>query len=220
MPITLTKYGLPQILLASAIALAVSLPMAIFLSGWWLVLLAVPIGLWAFVLFFFRSPRRVPPEGEGLLVSPADGFITHIEACDEEEFIGEATRRVSIFLTVFDVHLNRAPVAGRVEKIEYTKGEYLNAMKAQSARRNERNDICMRAENGEPFIVRQISGAIARRIVCDCEVGDEFERGEILGMIKFGSRTDVFFPARLGFEPAVKIGRHVNAGRTILGRFV
>jgi len=219
MPITLTKYGLPQILLATVIAGALSGVAAIFLCGWWLLLLAIPVGLWAFVLFFFRSPRRVPPEGEGLLISPADGFITHIETCGDEEFIGEPARRVGIFLTVSDVHLNRAPVAGRVEKIEYTKGEYLNAMKSESAKRNERNDVCLRDESGEPFIVRQISGAIARRIVCDCEVGDSFKRGDILGMIKFGSRTDVFFPARLNFEPDVKIGQHVNAGRTILGRF-
>ncbi len=219
MPITLTKYGLPQILLATAIAGALSAVAAIFLCGWWLLLLAIPVGLWAFVLFFFRSPRRVPPEGEGLLISPADGFITHIETCDDEEFIGEKARRIGIFLTVFDVHLNRAPVAGTVEKIEYTEGEYLNAMKAQSARRNERNDVCLRDENGEPFIVRQISGAIARRIVCDCKVGEKLERGQIFGMIKFGSRTEVFFPARLAFEPEVKIGRHVSAGHTILGRF-
>ena len=221
MPIKFTKYGIPQIAAAGGIAAAASGLILLFLSGWWLWLIAAPALLFGFVLFFFRDPRRTIPTEKGLLVSPADGYVTDITTCAEDEFIGEEARRISIFLTVADVHLNRAPLAGAIERIVYRKGRFVNAMRRSSADVNERNDVLIRSdENGEKFLVRQIAGVIARRIVCARAEGDSLERGEIFGMIKFGSRTDVFFPARLGFEPCVKVGRHIKAGQTVLGKFV
>jgi phosphatidylserine decarboxylase len=176
----------------------------------------------AIVIGFFRNPRRVPPVEAGLVVSPADGTITTIENVEYDEFVGGPAVLVGIFLSVFNVHINRAPVAGRVLGLSYRRGKFLNALRPESARENEQLTVRMEelAAPHRRFVVRQITGAIARRIVCWAAPGDEFARGEQFGMIKLGSRTELVFPADGSFQLQAKIGDRVKAGVTVLARSV
>jgi len=176
------------------------------------VLLALPLLLAAFFLWFFRDPQRKIPETPGLIVSPADGKVTAIRKVASAE--GE-TYHVSIFLNVFNVHVNRAPVAGTIQSVEYKKGEYLNAMNPVSAEKNEQN--CVEIA-GELCTVRftQIAGLLARRIVFNKKVGDWVHRGERVGLIKFGSRVDVFFPGDC--ELQIALGDAVQGGSSVLAR--
>ncbi|MHB8301698.1 MAG: phosphatidylserine decarboxylase family protein [Acidobacteriaceae bacterium] len=170
----------------------------------------VPVLLALFFLWFFRDPNRPIPEAPGLIVSPADGKITAIEAIQTPT--GQQ-RRISIFLNVFDVHVNRAPIAGAIRRVEYKKGKYLNAMNPESATQNEQNFVEI---GGEDCTVAfsQIAGLLARRIVFHKRAGDWVHRGERVGLIKFGSRVDVLFP--LSCEIQVKMGDRVRGGASVL----
>jgi phosphatidylserine decarboxylase len=179
--------------------------------------LVVAVALWLFVVSFFRDPPRSIPTDADALVSPADGTVTHVETIEEPDF-GPALR-ISIFLSVFNVHVNRTPRAGRVTVVRYFRGEYLDARHAECHVRNEQLWVDFTdAATGQPIRVKQISGAIARRIVCKLKVGDEVQGGERFGMIKFGSRTDVQIPPGMVKEALVKVGDKVNGGSTILVR--
>lgn len=181
-------------------------------------LLAVPVGLfWLEIVYFFRDPERTIPVDADAVVSPADGTITHIEEVDEPDF-GRALR-VSIFLSIFNVHVNRLPRSGRVTQIRYFPGAYLDARRSESAVRNEQLWIDME-EDGRPMRVKQISGAIARRIVCWLKDGETVTKGERLGMIKFGSRTDLLLPASTSTRVCVAVGDVVKGGETVLLRLV
>src|SRR5262249_46234288 len=153
--------------------------------------LAIPLLLfWLEIIYFFRDPERAIPPDADAIISPADGVVTHVEAVDEPDF--GAAVRISIFLSIFNVHVNRVPRSGMITKIRYFPGEYLDAPKPASAQRNEQLWIDMTdAVTGRPLRVKQISGAIARRIVCWLKPGDDVEKGVRLGMIKLGSRTDL-----------------------------
>jgi len=177
-----------------------------FLYGPWAA--APALFLTAFVLYFFRDPERVAPPGEGLVVSPADGRVTAVER-------GPEGARVSIFLSVFDCHINRAPVSGQVTATRHTPGRFRPAWDPRVAQENERNHLVIRAE-GADYGVTQIAGILARRIVCTKRPGDAVRRGERIGLIQFGSRTDLHLPA--GFEPAVRIGERVRGAETVLAR--
>ena len=167
------------------------------------------------IVTFFRDPERVIPPEADALVSPADGTITNIDEVDEPEF-GKALR-ISIFLSVFNVHVNRCPFAGDVVDVRYFPGEFLDARNADSAVRNEQLWIDMIEPNSrKPMRVKQISGAIARRIVCWLRPGDKLAKGERIGMIKLGSRTDVLIPAGGAREICVKVGDKVAGGATVL----
>jgi phosphatidylserine decarboxylase len=203
--------------------------------------LFVTLVLWLFVVSFFRDPPRAfrtdadavlskypvgllpDPDPAAIptdvLVSPADGTVTHVETIDDPDFPGGAALRVSIFLSVFNVHVNRAPRAGRVTAVRYFRGEYLDARHAECHVRNEQLWVDF-AEAGteRPIRVKQISGAIARRIVCKLKLGDEVQAGNRYGMIKFGSRTDVLIPATMAKDVLVKVGDKVRGGKTILLR--
>jgi phosphatidylserine decarboxylase precursor-related protein len=219
--VPLTVYGLPQVLIFPA-GLALLMAGLFFLPhGPWLVpgeavLLAVLI--WA--LSFFRDPPRRIREDESVLYSPADGKVTDI-AVVEDSPIGRALR-IGIFLSVFNVHLNRAPCSVRIESVTYRKGMHRDARREDSGRVNESNDLVMsRLEvPGQRLIVRQISGAIARHIVCRAKAGDELRQGELFGMIKFGSRTELYIGAGEDdpCDAAVRIGDPVRAGLTPLAR--
>jgi phosphatidylserine decarboxylase len=174
------------------------------------VLLALPLVLAAFFLWFFRDPERVIPFGPGQIVSPADGLITDAEWI---ETTSGSRLRLSIFLNVFDVHVNRSPVAGTVRLVEFRKGEFLNAMKAESVLTNEQTLIVIDAGNYEVSF-KQIAGLLARRIVCNLKAGDRVERGQRVGMIKFGSRVDVLLPAEANLK--VKTGARVRGGSSVL----
>ncbi|MBI4570121.1 MAG: phosphatidylserine decarboxylase family protein, partial [Planctomycetes bacterium] len=177
-----------------------------------------------FVLNFFRDPQRRPPTGEGnVVVSPADGKVTLVDRVESCEYLGGPATRVSVFLSVFNVHVNRVPLAGTVRYLRHQTGRHGNAMNAASARENERQYIGFETEtagaDGQPvrYLVAQVAGAIARRIVCPVAEGQRFETGARFGMIKFGSRTEVYFPAGCGFEPGVRPGDAVKGAATLLG---
>ena len=174
----------------------------------------VPVLLAVFFLWFFRDPHRSIPTGNGLIVSPGDGLVTETAAITTPE---RALQRVSIFLSVFDVHVNRAPISGTVSGVHYQKGQFLNAMNPASAERNEQNAITLRgqgADAGFEITFKQIAGLLARRIVCRCAAGQTVERGQRVGLIKFGSRVDVLLPANA--ELRVKVGDRVKGGSSVL----
>ena len=173
-----------------------------------------PLLLAAFFLWFFRDPQRTIPTGKGLIVSPGDGLVTETASITTPE---GARQRISIFLSVFDVHVNRAPIGGTVSRVHYQKGQYLNAMNPASAERNEQSAVTLRgqgADAGLEITFKQIAGLLARRIVCRCEEGQTVERGQRVGLIKFGSRVDVLLPANA--ELRVKVGDRVKGGASVL----
>ncbi len=175
-----------------------------------LALIALPIVLAAFFLWFFRDPNRVVPQEPGQIVSPADGLVTEAEWI---ETTSGNRLRLSIFLNVFDVHVNRSPVSGTVKVVELRAGQFLNAMKPESVLHNEQTLIVIDA--GEYSVsFKQIAGLLARRIVCNVKAGDRVERGQRVGLIKFGSRVDVLLPAEA--ELKVKTGVRVRGGSTVL----
>jgi phosphatidylserine decarboxylase len=174
------------------------------------ILVALPIVLALFFLWFFRDPSRTIPSGPGLIVSPGDGLVTAAEWVETQ--VGSRLR-LSIFLNVFNVHVNRCPVGGTVKLVEYRKGAFLNAMKAESVLENEQTLITIDA-GGYEVSFKQIAGLLARRIVCNLNQGDVVERGQRMGLIKFGSRVDVLMPAEA--ELRVKKGMKVKGGSTVL----
>ena len=171
----------------------------------------LPAGLLAlFFLWFFRDPERVVPDSAGAVVSPADGKITDVSSILKQ---GVQCTRISIFLSVFDVHVNRSPLAGVVREVQYQKGKYLNAMNPASADLNEQNAVTVECD-GQTVTFKQIAGLLARRIVFNKKVGDRVERGERVGLIKFGSRVDVLLDGSAIMR--IKVGDRVKGGASIL----
>jgi phosphatidylserine decarboxylase precursor-related protein len=220
--IPLTAYGLPQALIFPAAIVFLMAGLFFLPRGPWLVpgeaaLFAVLI--WA--LSFFRDPPRKIREDESVLYSPADGRVTDISVV-EDSLIGRALR-IGIFLSIFNVHLNRAPCSVRIERVSYRKGMHRDARREDSGRVNESNDLVMSRPGfpGKRLVVRQISGAIARHIVCRVKAGDELRQGELFGMIKFGSRTELYIGVGEDepCEAAVRIGDPVRAGLSPLVRY-
>lgn len=191
--------------------LAVAIFLGRFTGTWgWAI---PPLLLAAFFLWFFRDPRRVVPQEPGLVVSPADGKVTevaHVTTPDGQRL------RLSIFLSVFDVHVNRSPVAGVLREVRYKKGQYLNALNPASAEHNEQNLAVVDCDEGYQVSFVQIAGLLARRIVFTKRPGDSLTRGERVGLIKFGSRTDILLPAHA--EPLVQPGDRVRGGTSVLAR--
>jgi len=224
--IPFARWGLAELLLMSLASFgpAIVLTLLIVLQGWtgtaqlvgWLaVATCTVIGI--LIVWFFRDPGRRIPIDPGIVVSPADGTISSIEEIEHDEFIGGPAIQIGIFLSIFNVHINRSPVAGRVIGLTYRKGKFLNALRPESARENEQLAVRMQ-ETQAPYrrmIVRQITGAIARRIVCILKPGDELTKGERFGMIKLGSRTDLVLPKEPGLSIHVKVGDKVNGGSTV-----
>jgi phosphatidylserine decarboxylase len=163
-----------------------------------------------FFLWFFRDPQREIPSDEGLIVSPGDGLVTETVSISTP---GGPRQRISIFLSVFDVHVNRSPIAGVLTSVNYQKGQYLNAMNPASADRNEQNIVTVRGEGFE-IIFKQIAGLLARRIVFNHSKGESVQRGQRVGLIKFGSRVDVLLPAEAILR--VKVGQRVKGGASVL----
>ncbi len=211
------REGLAELLLLSGLFFALAFGLSFV---YWPVAF-LPLALAVFIISFFRNPRRTPPTGPGLVVSPADGRVVTIEEIPYDEFIQGPAVLIGIFLSVFNVHSNRSPVGARVIGLSYRPGKFLNALLPASARENEQ--LAVRLEESQPpfrrMIVRQIAGAIARRIVCLLKPGDELARGERFGMIKLGSRTELVLPREPGLEVIVQLGQKVCAGTTIVARF-
>jgi phosphatidylserine decarboxylase len=186
---------------------------------WPLALIPAVLGLC--VVWFFRNPSRSVPQGAGLVVAPADGKVVAIEEIEHDEYIGGPALLIGIFLSVFNVHINRLPVAARVIGLTYRPGKFLNAMRPESARENERLTVRIE-ENAAPYrrmIVRQIAGLIARRIVCWLKPGDELAAGQQFGMIKLGSRTELVIPRNSTLRLTAKLGDTVKAGASVLARY-
>ncbi|MHC4271203.1 MAG: phosphatidylserine decarboxylase [Planctomycetota bacterium] len=226
MRIPLTKYGWPQVAVVPAVILVVMGVCLIAGLRYWPVWgiyasESLLIILLIFVLSFFRDPLRQIPTEEHLILAPADGTITDIETIEEESHIGGPAVRIGIFLSIFNTHINRAPCNVKVEKITYKKGQYKNAAKVESGRINESNNLnLVRIDNpDDKLILRQISGAIARHIVCRVKEGEHLKSGEKFGMIKFGSRTELYLPFRENVRTLVKKGDRVKAGLTVLVRY-
>ncbi|MBN1808764.1 MAG: phosphatidylserine decarboxylase family protein [Planctomycetes bacterium] len=206
----LTGYGRNVIVAVAVICTGLTASIALLGGGWWSLAALPPL---LFTMYFFRDPERPVPPGE-VVVSAADGRVTAVEAVEEPKYMGSGATRISVFLSVLDVHLNRAPIDGTVEHVEHCDGKFLNAMKEKSAVENERNYVGIRTVIGRVLIV-QIAGAIARRIRCSVKAGDSVAKGQRFGMIMFGSRTDVYLPAGK-VEIKVKAGDVVRAGKTII----
>src|SRR5215472_6486852 len=183
---------------------------------WWLRAPAwgvIPLLFALFFLWFFRDPERAIPAEPGVIVSPADGKVTAVTGIQLD---GKTCTRVSIFLSVFDVHVNRSPINGVVRDVVYKPGKFRNAMDSASADENEQSIVTPEGQN-MTLVFKQIAGLLARRIVCTPKPGDTLARGQRVGMIKFGSRTDVIFPAAATLS--VKVGDHVKGGSSILAQY-
>ena len=214
MRLPFTRYGVRELILASVLLAFASL-VSLLLFPW---VAPVFLALWALVVWFFRDPERQVPAEENVLLAPADGRVVEISQVDEADFVGGQAVKIGIFLSIFDVHLNRAPCRGQVAYLRHQPGQFKNALRAAAARVNESNSVGLEG-NGRfgKVLVKQIAGAIARRIVCDCRLEDVLEAGQRFGMIKLGSRTEVYFPEASKVRLRVKVGDKVFAGRTILG---
>lgn len=197
----LAKEGIPFIIVPLIVAIVSAI------LGFW-ILSVFFLLVTAFMAFFFRDPRRVPPTEEGVIVSAADGTVTRIEE-------SESGKLVSVFLSPLNVHINRAPIAGRISRVDYVRGKKMPATRNEASFVNERNSLTIDG-NGVTVVCTQIAGILARRIVCRVKEGDNLTIGERFGLIKFSSRTDLQMP--MNVELAVKLGDKVKGGVTIIGR--
>ncbi len=177
----------------------------------------IGVGLTVWCYYFFRDPERVPPQKKGLIISPADGIVSLIEPAVPPKELGmadEPLTRVSVFMSVFNCHVNRTPIEGEITAVAYRPGKFFNASLDKASVDNERNSLRIRMTNGQDLAVVQIAGLVARRIVCFVKPGDHLQSAERFGLIRFGSRLDVYLPA--GVTPNVRIGQTMIAGETIL----
>jgi phosphatidylserine decarboxylase len=179
--------------------------------GW----IGVCLTVWCY--YFFRDPPRVTPLRDGLVISPADGVVSMIGPANPPEELGlgpAAMTRISVFMNVFNCHVNRLPIAGTIMKVAYRPGKFLNASLDKASVDNERNALAIRLPDGRDYAVVQIAGLVARRIVCDVKAGQTLRTGERFGMIRFGSRLDIYLPA--GVQPLIALGQSALAGETVL----
>jgi len=204
----IAKEGLPFLIPAAFITLTFGL--------WgWKVVTCFGILLTLFIAYFFRNPERKIPSNPNAILSPADGKVIFVGEAPEKRYLQEKTLKVSIFMSLFDVHINRSPVSGKVLKMVYNPGEFLVAHVDKASLLNEQNAVVLLTEDRFKVLVVQIAGLVARRIVCYPKLGDSLKRGEIFGLIRFGSRVDLYLP--LTVNPAVRVGQKVKGGETIIG---
>ncbi|MGK9369517.1 phosphatidylserine decarboxylase family protein [Melioribacter sp. Ez-97] len=210
----IAKYGLNTFILMAAIS-ALLILAGIFVNNGWIKYGLIIIGL-LFLIFnlnFFRDPERIPPDRNDVVVSPADGEVLFVKEVYEKRFIDDEAIQVSVFMSPLNVHVNRIPIDGKVEYLNYVEGDYLMAFYDKSDLRNERSEIGIRSRYGK-VLFTQVAGFIARRIVYELKEGDTVKMGDRFGMIKFGSRSDIIAPKK--WTPAVKPGDKVKAGESIL----
>ena len=182
----------------------------LFVVSGYTVLALICFVLASFICYFFRNPRRDIPQGRNLVVSPADGKVVKISQ------LSGGTRTISIFLNIFNVHVNRSPISGRLEQLEYKRGKFKVAFDEEASRVNEQNILTISGQDAT-VVVRQIDGLIARRVICWKKPGESLERGELIGLIRFGSRVDVTVPEQVRI--LVKIGDRVRGGSSVLGDY-
>ena len=216
MPIT--RYGV-TLVVGSWLVFGVFLLLALKFRQPVLIILAILCGIFSvFNLYFFRDPQRTVPENPDAILSPADGKVVQITEIEENDFFKDRVTRISIFLSVFNVHVNRVPISGKVEYFRYHPGKFIAAFREKASLDNEQTVIGIVDSSGRKVMFRQIAGIIARRIVCDLREGHRVTAGERMGMIRYGSRVDVFFrPEEV--ELKIKKGDKVTGGETIIGVF-
>jgi phosphatidylserine decarboxylase len=207
--IPVAREGVPFIFAAVFVTFVASILGQVALA-WLFVVVTLFIG------HFFRDPQRIPSLGHQEVISPADGKVIAVERVETVRFVEKACLKISIFMSVFDVHVNRIPCTGVIQGNHYQKGRFLSANLARASRENEQNWLWIQADSGHHIVTTQVAGLIARRIVCWPTVGDQVERGERFGMIRFGSRMDVYVPENT--EILISKGDHVYGGETILCR--
>ncbi len=201
---------------ASVMFLAVLIGLAWWRGGWWIVPAVLWCPLTAWVPWFFRDPARNGPRGDGIVLAPADGRVVSIVEVDEPTFLERPATRVSVFMNVFDVHVNRHPVSGTVNHRHYRRGRFFNATLDKASEHNEQVSLGVHTVHGT-LLIRQIAGLLARRIVTDPQVGEAVHQGERLGMIRFGSRVDTFLPREARVR--VSVGDRTKAGLTIVAEW-
>jgi phosphatidylserine decarboxylase len=219
----LARDGLAEVVLGTLLFACLAVPLGLTAAfahwAWWIPVAALAVG-WLWLVSFFRDPERLIPADPAALVSPADGTVTAVGEVSDPDFPGGRAFRVSIFLSIFNVHVNRAPRTARVTAVRYFRGAFLDARHPECAVRNEQLWLDLEEPaTGRPLRVKQISGAIARRIVCRLRAGDEVRAGDRFGMIKFGSRTEVLVPAGEAPDVEIKVGDKVKGGATVLLRY-
>ena len=217
MRIPLAKYAVRELLVLGGLALAALVASALW---FWYAAPVFAVAL-VFILAFFRDPERRAPAGPGLVVAPADGTVVEVTEVEEPRLLATRTHKIGIFMSLVSVHVNRSPCAGRVEAVHHHPGRFLDARRPESSAENESNDLLLADVEGRParLLVRQIAGVLARRIVCAVAPGQTLARGQRIGMVKFGSRAEVYVPVESRFEVAVAPGQRVKAGVTVLGWF-
>ena len=211
----IAREGLIFIFSGAVLTVLLILAAAKWDSAWWFAASLVFAVLTIFVTFFFRDPNRTVPDEPGILVAPADGKIVAIDTLENHPFIGGAAVKVSIFLSVFNVHVNRVPTAGVVDFVKYNPGKFLAAYEDKASDVNEQTEIGMTASGGDKIVFKQIAGLIARRIVCRLKQGQSVQTGDRCGLIRFGSRTDLIVP--VDSELRVKMGDRVKGALTVMG---
>lgn len=187
---------------------------AFAVGGWWPLSLLFSL-LFCYVAYFFRNPERLPPVGSQLVASPADGKVIYVGKALEEEFLKEEMQKVSIFMSLFDVHVNRAPVDGTVRNMKYHRGRFMAAFEDRASEENERNCMLIETSKNQKIVLVQVAGLVARRIICYPGAGAFILKGQRIGLIRFGSRCDLYFPKSANIK--VKVGEKVLGGETILG---
>ncbi len=195
------------------IAAAVVVTVIFFLLSW-SILALIGLAVTLFILFFFRNPQRTIPSDESMILAPADGVVIY-QGTVTEKCLNREMTKISIFMSVFNVHVNRAPLTGQVVDHFYTKGKFLDVRDARSTFENEQSGVVLEKADGVKIVVVQVAGLIARRIVCYPAIGDMLRRGQIYGLIRFGSRLDVYLPTEV--EVRVTMGQKTVAGETVLG---
>ncbi|MEO9895218.1 MAG: phosphatidylserine decarboxylase [Paracoccaceae bacterium] len=197
------------------VAIFAAITFGLFLLSTFLGWIGVGLTVWCY--YFFRDPKRATPIQDGLIISPADGVVSLIEKAVPPAELGmsdQALTRVSVFMSVFNCHVNRAPIGGKIVSIAYRPGKFFNASLDKASSDNERNSLCIQMEDGRQIAVVQIAGLVARRIVCFSSEGDDIRTGERFGLIRFGSRLDVYLPE--GVQPQVCLGQTMIAGETMI----
>ena len=204
----IAKEGFPFLILAALVAL-------IGIGMGWVIVATLGAILTLFIAFFFRNPIRTIPEEENAILSPADGKVIHVGECMENRFLNQKVLKVSIFMSLFDVHINRAPASGMIVQQSHHPGQFLVASREKSSLQNEQNALILETKDRWKILFVQIAGFVARRIVCYAKAGDWLKHGQIFGLIRFGSRVDLYLP--MDVRPMVRVGQHVKGGESVIG---
>jgi len=204
----IVKEGLPFLIFSAVLTL--------FFGGMgWKILTVLGTLFTLFIAYFFRNPKRKIPALQNAILSPADGRIVHVGECEEDRFLKKKALKVSIFMSLFDVHINRAPATAKVLESHYHPGRFFAANVEKASLFNEQNALILEGEDRFKILLIQIAGFVARRIVCYAKAGDTLKKGEIIGLIRFGSRIDLYLPTEV--KPIIKVGQHVKGGESIIG---